>query len=83
MRRPGEIESSFSMATPGEMELSLLSTLQIRQLHTGADGGDVRTVRGGNWTWSGARSAKDGCARCGAGRAMILGAGTVFQTIRG
>ena len=71
------------MARPGGIELPLLRTLQIRQLHTGAAGGDVRTVRGGNWTWSGARSANDGCARCDAGREMILGVGTVFQTIRG
>ena len=82
-RRPGGTESSFSMARPGEMELSILMTLQFRRLRTGAVGGDARDARGGNWTWSGAWSAENGYARCGAGQDMTLGAGTVSQTIRG
>ena len=81
-RRPGETESSFSTAMPGEMELSIPMTLQFRRLRTGAVGGDVRSAGGGNWTWSGARSAKNGYARCDAGQEMILGAGAVFQILR-
>ena len=70
-KRHGEIENSFS------------NVLRTRQLHIGAGGGDARTARDGNWTWSGARRANDGCARGDAGRAMTLDAGIASQTIRG
>ena len=70
-RRHGEIESSSSNA------------LRTHQFRTGAGGGDVRTARGGNWTWSGAWCADDGCARGVAGRASALDAGTASLIIRG
>ena len=63
-----------------EIESSFLNVLRTHQFHTGAGGGDVRTARGGNWTWSGAWCADDGCA-CGiAGQASALDVGTAIRT---
>ena len=43
----------------------------------------MRTERGGNWTWSGAWCADDGCARGVAGRASALDVGIASLIIRG